>query len=388
MGAGLYLHIPYCIQRCPYCDFATYEQHSILPQADYVELLCQEIQARCPSFEVDELVSVYFGGGTPSLLSSSDIVKVLKAIENSGLKLSSKTEVTIEINPGTLVTDKILELKDGGVNRFSVGAQTFSESRLKDIGREHTAQDTRETLELLAKLNLNYSFDLMFALPNQTLSELELDLVTLGEFSPNHVSIYNLTVAEKNPLYSRQPNHELQADMLAMVEEKLPAFGLHQYEISNFAKLGFESKHNSLYWQDDNYLGLGLSSHSYLKDFGDYGSRFWNPKQIGGYEKFVRQTCRSEWSHPASKLEPKQIEQLSLSESKTDYIYTHLRTASGISLDKFSLKYGEGHLQELHDQLRGVPSEHYSITPDGTLKLTQEGFRMSNQVFEIICVSN
>ncbi|MBY0385846.1 radical SAM family heme chaperone HemW [bacterium] len=323
---GLYVHIPYCLQRCRYCDFATYVYDQILSPEKYVELLISELKAKSPLFSRQTLRSIYFGGGTPSLLDSSLILTLLDHIAKTGLQISRETEITLEINPATLNKEKISHLVSGGVNRFSVGAQTFNDSLLIDAGRKHSSLDTRQTLDLLCDLNVNYSFDLLFALPKQTLSDLEKDLRVIESYSPPHLSAYCLTVPEGHPMSFQRPHDDQQIEMFKMIESSLKQQNILRYEISNFAKMGAESKHNLLYWCDDDYVGLGLSAHSYLKNASTWGARFWNPSSIEKYQEAVL----AQTKNPLEDLEKIQcLEILSEKDSLFDFCHTALRLEKG-----------------------------------------------------------
>ena len=286
MSFGVYVHIPYCLQRCTYCDFATYEKDKILPSSQYVALIQEEIRQKAAAFPEKNLSTVYFGGGTPSLLPSSEILTILDELEKQGFKRSPDTEITIEINPATIDEVKLADYRSAGINRFSVGAQTFDDPLLKSVHREHNAAQTRETLQILAGKGLNYSFDLLFALPNQTLEILRRDLEEVLHYLPPHVSPYCLTVPEGHVLSKSRPLEDIQLEMFDMIRTTLEKAGYVRYEISNFARPGFESRHNSLYWEDQPYWGLGLSAHSYMP-WEKFGTRFWNPSAIGAYQQLI-----------------------------------------------------------------------------------------------------
>ena len=207
---GLYVHIPYCLQRCVYCDFATYEFSRILPPKQYIERVKKEIIKKTASIGPRPVDTIYFGGGTPSLLEPSLLQEVIQTFKNQGFTPKPDAEITLEINPATLDENKLDLLVEAGFNRFSVGAQTFNDQLLKVAHRKHSAQDTRETLEQLRKRKLNFSLDILFALPGQTEEDLKKDLETAIDFEPFHVSPYCLTVPESNPLASNRPEDEIQ----------------------------------------------------------------------------------------------------------------------------------------------------------------------------------
>lgn len=253
MAFGVYVHIPYCLQRCRYCDFTTFEQSEIRPPEDYLQLVLTEIRSRAEIFDSTELASLYFGGGTPSIVPAEHIVAIINELANVGFPLSSRSEVTIEINPATVDVEKFRIYRDAGVNRFSVGAQTFDNGLLALCGRRHNAQDTHRTLDFLAHHGVNYSFDLLFALPNQSLEQLTFDLDIVQQYDPPHLSAYCLTVPSGHPMAINRPSDDKQIKMFALIQERLSTMGLLQYEISNFSRPGRESAHNLLYWSDQPY---------------------------------------------------------------------------------------------------------------------------------------
>lgn len=376
---GLYVHIPYCLQRCSYCDFATYVYDQILPPEEYVSLLCQELDLKLSLVPQQELSSIYFGGGTPSLLSSSLILSILDHIAKSKLTISSQTEITLEINPATLDIPKVRELITGGINRFSVGAQTFNDSLLKAAGRKHTKDDTLQTLDLLQSKNVNYSFDLLFALPRQTLNDLENDLKIIRNYAPPHLSAYCLTVPSGHPMSFHRASEDHQLEMFQMIVDHLSLVQLSRYEISNFAKTGFESKHNLLYWQDQPYLGIGLSSHSYLKHLDPWGQRFWNPSSIDKYKELIV----AKPPHYLAHLKAISCsESLTAQESLFDFCHTALRLDSGLEKKLLFKKFKEPALSPMLARLRTLCEQKLVVETPEAWRLTASGLVVSNLVFE------
>lgn len=383
---GIYIHIPYCIQRCSYCDFATYERSSIFPPEDYIELVKKEIRAYVHLHPKKQLDTVYFGGGTPSLIPARLIIAVLDELAKHGLVTGPQTEITVEINPATLDREKMNLYLNKGVNRFSVGAQTFDDKLLKSVKREHNSQATRETLDFLASNNVNYTFDLLFGLPGQTLAGLKHDLDIVSEYRPKHLSPYCLTVPENHPLSKGRPPEETQIEMFNLIEDRLTALGMERYEISNFAKPGFESRHNLLYWTDESYWGIGLSAHSYSK-FSQFGERFWNPNSIDSYVKKIKELDidNGNFSSILDGRKADEYELLKTHQALTDFCHTSLRLKRGLSKQKLSEKFGPtvvslvseqcdmmltlGWLDQLEDQM----GTHWFLTKKGVL--------ISNQIF-------
>jgi oxygen-independent coproporphyrinogen III oxidase len=377
---GIYIHIPYCLQRCTYCDFATYVFSEILPPEKYVSLVKAEIQHRSGIFNPHKkqiaLSTVYFGGGTPSLIPAELIVDLISELAKHGFTTGPQTEITIEINPATVDEKKLNTYLSNGVNRFSVGAQTFSDKHLKAVHREHNSKQTIQTLDLLKKYSLNFSFDLLFALPHQTIDELKYDVEKSVEMGASHISPYCLTVPEGHPLAKNRPLDSDQVEMFGFIHERLTQSGFDRYEISNYSKPNFESKHNLLYWTDQNYWGLGLSAHSYRKDIDEssWGQRFWNASNINLYEKEIL----SKQGLPIEN----QIERLKKNQSLTDFCHTALRLKNGINLQKLTTKFGNDQLFEVLSISEKLVSRNLLIQNKGHLYLTQEGILISNQVFE------
>lgn len=341
MAFGVYVHIPYCLQKCHYCDFITLDMDHAVTPTQYISRLVEEVRFRSAAVKERRLSSLYFGGGTPSVLSVEAILAIRQEIANQGFEFNVDAEVTVEINPGTVTKHKLDQYLAAGVNRFSVGVQTFHNAHLKRTGRLHSVDESRSLLRLLRDAKVNYSFDLLFGLPNQTPAELEADLSELVSFSPPHVSLYNLTVPIGHEMNQNRASDEIQADMFDQIETALVACGLGRYEISNFAKPGYESKHNFLYWTDQPYWGLGVGAHSYFSSIGDYGIRFWNPAHVGVWgEQVSRFVSSILGDEPFYELLPdKQVERLALHESLTDYCHTSLRKTQGLSLTHLNHKY-------------------------------------------------
>ncbi len=385
MSFGIYVHIPYCIQRCTYCDFATYEQSKILPPTDYTKLLIREIDLKKEFFlrgkGSQTIDTLYFGGGTPSLFAIKDIVQIIEALSRSGYSLSPAAELTMELNPGTVNEDKLNEYLKLGFNRFSVGAQTFNQTHLKRVHREHSVDDTVNSLKLLQKYNLSYNFDLLFGMPHQTIDELDHDLSQALEIAPPHISPYYLTVPEGHPLSKNRPIEDDQMVMFERIETTLQNAGYNRYEISNYAKPGHESKHNYLYWSDQEYWGIGLSSHSYIKETPAslWGSRFWNPNNIKIYQQEI-EALRPIKS--PTELAEIYFEVLKENQSLTDFCHTSLRRARGLVLKDLESKFKEPSLSKAHKELKFLHERDLVQPTSDGFTLTSKGKLISNWVFE------
>ncbi len=381
MALGIYIHIPYCIQKCTYCDFATYERSQIMPMPEYVNLLLEEIRQKAHLFKSQNLTSIYFGGGTPSLLPEELIVAILEELANHGLKTSPQTEMTLEVNPGTIDAAKLKRLLSLGFNRFSIGAQTFSDSLLKSVNREHNAQTTHESLELLKQFGASFSVDLLFALPGQNLAQLKIDLQTVLKYSPQHISTYCLTVTPQHKLYSKLLTDETQVSMFEYLSSELLRAGYERYELSSYAKPGFQSQHNYLYWTFGEYWGIGMSSHSYV-NHGPWGTRFWNPSQINSYKKHVL-------AHQGRKLQSfcdglglNQFESLKEHETLTDYCHVSLRQIKGLNLSHLESRFSPFAIQKAKTQLAILEAKNWLKKTSNGFCLSEKGLLLSNLVFQ------
>ncbi|MCC2678203.1 MAG: putative oxygen-independent coproporphyrinogen oxidase [Pseudobdellovibrio sp.] len=375
---GVYFHIPYCLQRCTYCDFATFVHTEIKPPEFYVERVKKEIFQKRQLFPARPVDTIYFGGGTPSLIPAHLIVELISELAKFGYTTGPSTEITIEINPATVDEKKLEIYLKAGVNRFSVGAQTFSDRLLKMVHREHNAEQTLQTLDLLRRYNLNFSFDVLFALPTQTIDELRYDVSVAVELGSKHISPYCLTVPEGHPLSKNRPLDEEQLHMFDQIHSELLKKNFQQYEISNYALPGFESQHNLLYWTDAEYWGLGLSSHSYSKS-SPWGSRFWN---LSNFDLYTAQADRALEISQLSEYDSKQIENLSKAQSLTDYCYTSLRLNSGLSVENLVQKFGPKTLDLVLEASSALRSKGLIDYDGRNFKLSRAGQMISNQVFE------
>lgn len=382
MRFGVYIHIPYCLQRCTYCDFATYEHTKILPPHEYAELLKCEIQAKSLAHLPRPLDTLYFGGGTPSLLKPELIVSIIHELEKYGFPIKKEAEVTIEINPATITEENLKIYLDHGINRFSVGAQSFDDKLLKSVNREHNAAQTRDTLDLLAKYNLNYTFDLLFALPHQSLEQLQIDLKIVSEYAPPHLSAYCLTVPEGHPLSKNRPLEDVQVQMFDLIEHELKKINLLKYEISNFARPGYESRHNNLYWTfADEYWGLGLSAHSYAHK-SPWGVRYWNPNHIDIYAKQVLSYKNKTAQSVYDFLPNEQYELLKLNQAATDFCHISLRKNLGLSQDILQKNFPDLVASSILKELKQLQQEGLLEHKDFHWNLSEKGQLISNRVFE------
>ena len=260
---SLYIHIPWCVRKCPYCDFNSHESKGAIPERRYIDALISDLDHTLPNVWGRRVYTIFFGGGTPSLFSAEGIDEILAAVR-ARLPLESDAEITMEANPGTFEAEKFRGFRAAGVNRLSIGIQSFNETHLQALGRIHNGGEARRAIEIAQDNFENINLDLMFALPKQTLVECESDVETALSFGTNHLSIYHLTL-EPNTLFHRfpppLPDDDLAADMQMMIEEKLSAAGYGHYETSAYAKSRCESRHNLNYWRFGDYIGIGAGAH-------------------------------------------------------------------------------------------------------------------------------
>ncbi len=368
--AGVYLHIPFCRSRCSYCDFATDVYKSAEIVEDYVFALTKEIENFPTRKTID---TIYFGGGTPSLLTPKQLEKILATIY-AKFSVVESAEVTMEMNPATVTLETLQGYKSLGVNRASFGAQTFDDTELKRLGRRHTANDARETIKLLRNAGFaNVSFDLIAGLPRQTLTDWERNLDEALKLNPEHLSLYLLEIHEGTPLAeqirsARQPlpDEDLSAEMYELMLEKVSEKGYEQYEISNFALPNFRSKHNSKYWTLDTVFGFGCSAHS----FDGRTKRWANERDTLKYVEAIERN-----------LSPI-VEEIEI-EAKSEYVFLGLRLSKGIDLDEYKKRFGADLTEEFAEDLKRLQEAELIEILANRLKLTNKGYLFSNEVFAV-----
>jgi oxygen-independent coproporphyrinogen-3 oxidase len=281
---ALYAHLPWCVRKCPYCDFNSHERGDALPEREYVDALVADLEAMLPAVWGRRLRSVFIGGGTPSLFSPEAIDRLLAAVR-ARMPLEPGAEVTLEANPGTAEAGRFRGYRAAGVNRLSLGIQSLDDAKLRALGRIHSAAEARRAIEMAQASFANVNLDLMYGLPAQTLEEARADLKAALAFGTTHLSAYQLTL-EPNTVFYRKPPplpaHDACADMQLMVEELAGASGLEHYETSAFARPGMRCRHNLSYWEFGDYLGLGAGAHGKLS-FADRVVRHERAKQPREY---------------------------------------------------------------------------------------------------------
>ncbi|MGR3911202.1 radical SAM family heme chaperone HemW [Burkholderia sp. SR8] len=264
---ALYVHFPWCVRKCPYCDFNSHEwKGERFPETEYLDALRADLEQALPLVWGRQVHTVFIGGGTPSLLSAAGLDRLLSDVR-ALLPLDADAEITLEANPGTFEAAKFAQFRASGVNRLSVGIQSFNEGHLKALGRIHDTTQARAAVEIAAKTFDNFNLDLMFALPNQTLDECRADIETALSYAPPHLSLYHLTL-EPNTLFAKfppaVPDDDASADMQEWIHERTAEAGYGRYEVSAYAKPNHQCKHNLNYWRFGDYLGIGAGAHTKL----------------------------------------------------------------------------------------------------------------------------
>lgn len=379
---GLYIHIPFCRQKCFYCDFPSFAGRE--KKIDrYLQALEQEFallrQGLYPKDNVGDTErkfaprTIYIGGGTPTALNARQLAKLLEIVQKY-VAVAEAEELTVEMNPGTVDKEKLLLLQQAGVNRLSVGVQSFDDHCLKKIGRIHTAQEAVDTIELAYNLGFgNISLDLIYGLPQQDMEILTQSVERALNLPVQHISIYGLQLEEGTAFHRMEalgklqlPADELVEAMHDYIVEKLPEAGYQRYEISNYALPGYESKHNLSYWQDVDYLGLGSGAHSYWQ-----GTRYENPRSIDDYILALE----------TGRLPANVEEQVDRQAHMEEYCFLGLRTAAGIDKNIFQQKFGVDLFAVYGRTIEKLVAQDLLQRTAKGIALTPLGMKYGNQVF-------
>ena len=316
---ALYVHVPWCVQKCPYCDFNSHEANGEIPEREYVDALIADLQSALPLIWGRPVVSVFFGGGTPSLLSPAAVDELIAAFRALAM-LAPEAEITLEANPGTVEAEKFIGFRKAGINRLSLGIQSFNEGHLKALGRIHDADEAKRAAQLAGEHFDSFNLDLMYGLPGQTLAQAMSDVDTALSFNPSHLSCYQLTL-EPNTRFAAfppvLPESDLCADMQEAIEARLASAGFNNYETSAFARSGKQCRHNLNYWHFGDYLGIGAGAHS----------------KLTLHDRVLRQM---RWKHPKAYLENIQAGRAIQEETQIDsaslpfeFLMNSLRLAEG-----------------------------------------------------------
>ena len=371
--AGVYIHIPFCRSRCSYCDFATGLHEDVLA-ARYVEAVAKEISTSLFVTDQATIDTIYFGGGTPSLLQPDQLETLLSAVSDK-FHLAESVEITMEMNPGTVSPELLTQSRNLGVNRASFGAQTFDDKELARLGRSHTTADTLNTFSDLRKAGFdNISFDLIAGLPGQTLSRWQQNVEEALALWPEHLSFYLLEVHEGTPLAEHirrgiqpKPDEDLAARMYEWMLERAGEVGYEHYEISNLCRPGFESRHNTKYWTGAPYFGFGCSAHSY-----DGNERRWsNERDIKRYLTAVE----------SDRSPVVEQQKLSANDLRSEAVFLRLRLMRGLDTKQYYDSFGVDLHSTHHDELERFIDAGLLKVEGDRLKLTRAGALMSNEVF-------
>jgi len=367
-----YLHIPFCEKKCIYCDF--YSIENLSQRSDFVDLLLREIDLKLiarPELKGRELQTIFFGGGTPSLLEPRELEQIIRKLE-SHFKIASDVEFTLECNPGTVTLEKLRAYRSLGVNRLSFGVQSFNAEELAFLGRIHDAQQAREAVSLARQAGFdNVSIDLIFSLPGQTEANLMHSLKEAIALETDHISAYNLIVEHGTPLYRLvqlgkviELDGDRAATLFDLAQQTLADADFAQYEISNYAKSDDKrAKHNLVYWDGSkDYVSFGPSAHEFVG-----GERAWNISSLDEYGKMIR----------VGKLPIINRERLSIEERRTEILYLQLRS-TGIRLAEFLETFGEDLI--VNRDVQYLLEDGKLVVEEGLLKLTQEGYRFCDGI--------
>ena len=369
---GIYVHIPFCKKKCKYCDFISFSCFEE-KEEEYVNCLIKEIENKKCSNVVS---TIYIGGGTPSIIDSKNIIKILEAIF-SNFNVLDDAEITIEINPGTVTKEKLQDYKNAGVNRLSIGLQSAENRILELIGRIHTYEDFLKTYNLSREIGFkNINVDLMLAIPTQTEKELISSVEKIIELNPEHISLYSLILEEGTELESLVSKKELELldekierKMYWDTKKLLEKNGYNHYEISNFSKKGFESNHNMDCWNQEEYLGIGLASHSYFEN-----KRFSN---IDNLNKYLENINNSDFE---KNIELHEIQDKP--NKMKEFMMIGLRKIDGVKISDFEKKFRINPLFYFRFEISKLTDEDLIEVDLDNIKLTKNGLDLANQVFE------
>lgn len=366
--SGIYIHIPFCKQACYYCDF--HFSTSLKKKTELIQSLISELQLRKEEFNNQVVETIYFGGGTPSVLTNEELLSIIDAVYEN-YNVIEFPEITLEANPDDLSKHKINELSKSKINRLSIGIQSFFESDLKLMNRAHNAIEAKACLSLATHYFDNISIDLIYGIPGLSNNNWIKNIETALDFNIPHISSYALTVEPKTALENfikkgiiANVNDDSAQEQFHILIDKLEANGFVHYELSNFGKPNFFSKNNSAYWQGKPYLGIGPSAHSF-----NGNQRGWNIRNNSKYINSITQN-----------IVPIETETLSVTDKYNEYVMTGLRTIWGVSIEKVTLEFGETFKNYLLSQAQKHINEHLLYIDDGKLLVTKKGKFLSDGI--------
>ena len=368
---GIYVHIPFCKKKCDYCDFISYCNKDNLIEK-YVEAMKKEIESQNIK---PEITTIYIGGGTPSYIDSKYIIQIINKIKEKNV--SPNPEITIEVNPGTVTMEKLEDYRSCGINRISIGLQSTNNTLLKEIGRIHDFKQFLETYKMAKKVGFkNINVDLMLGLPNQRIKDLKESLEQILKLKPKHVSVYSLIVEDGTPIANKiekgelqLPDEELERNMYWFVKNTLELNGYKHYEISNFAKKGYESKHNLNCWNQKEYIGIGVAAHSY-RDI----TRYSNTENI---EEYIRNVNNEEFNKNKIIHEVQKED-----DAKKEFMLLCLRKIDDIKISDFKNKFGDNPIYLYRNELKKLIDEKLLIIDNNDIRLSNKGIDLANLVWE------
>jgi len=377
MPFSLYVHIPYCLVKCPYCDFNVYAAKR-WPEEQYVDALCAEFRhyVTQPPWRGQGIETIYFGGGTPSLFAPTSLERFLWCVTDC-CPLGADAEISLEADPASVSFERLAGYRAIGVNRLSFGVQSFQPAVLKTLGRLHTVDDARNSLSWVRDAGFsNVSFDLIFAVPGQTLDMLADDLSQTVAYRPAHLSTYCLTYEERTPFFSLREKGKLrpvseddEVGMYALVQERCKGAGYDHYEISSFARPGFASRHNTNYWRGVNYLGLGAGAHSYANEPG-WGKRWSNER---GPRRYMDRVLTNGDARSGE-------ETLTREQAIGEFMFLHLRQLDGLLPADFTGRFGVG-LHETFPHVDTLVADGLLTREEGRVRLSERGLFLADSVF-------
>jgi putative oxygen-independent coproporphyrinogen III oxidase len=369
---ALYVHIPWCVRKCPYCDFNSHEKRESLPEAEYIAALVADLEGAMPSVWGRRVGSVFIGGGTPSLFSAQSIDRLLSELR-ARLPLEPDCEITLEANPGTVEASRFRGFRDAGVNRISVGVQSFDDQALARLGRIHSADEARRAIAAALEAVGNVNVDLMYGLPGQEIAAAVADVAEALRLGAPHVSAYQLTIEPNTVFHARPPvlpAHDLCADMQDAIESTLAAGGLEHYETSAFARPGRRCRHNLNYWTFGDYLGIGAGAHGKLS-FADRVSRHARAKQPREYMQLAQRGASAVEQHDVAARE-----------LPFEFMLNALRLVEGFPVDLFAARTGLS-AATAENGLRRAEALGLIVRDLRAIRPTERGRRFLNELLEL-----
>ncbi len=377
MGFSLYVHIPYCESKCPYCDFNSYVVPSV-PEADYTRALESELAFRAQQlpWAGNRIETIFFGGGTPSLFAPGSIRRVIETAAKL-FGLQQNAEITIEANPGTVDKRKLLGYLEAGVNRISFGAQSFSPRLLKFLGRIHGPDQTCQAVAIAFDVGFErVNLDLIFAIPGQTVDELRRDLEQAIALKPDHISCYNLTFEPGTAFYTllkrgriKALPEDRQARMYEIVRTFLREHGYPMYELSNYAAAGHECRHNLTYWRRRPFLGIGAGAHSFADDERG-GRRWWNERSPSVYIERVR----------TSGVGESGSEEIDIRTAQREFVFLNLRLREGFALADFRARFGQDFYDVFGSSVKHMFDGGLLVEQEGRVRLSEDAVALADAV--------